>query len=353
MNIVVLFLLLILLIYFVWDTISNANRNIDDTFLAVGFSFMLNCFFDLFDLFRMIIDFFLGKIEDTAIYFDKEVNWIFVIIGIVFILIGLYLKTKKDTQLFNIFTFSDKKPNIKDLLNLKENKIDAISFYNSIDKNSNCDEIQILKDDLVRRVETYKTENLNYKNSYTGIASIPIVLFCGTLLKEIKFNSYYEYNKISGKYEKLKNNSNFSNFEVIDFNKIKADGKNEIVLAFGITTKIKAEDLKQFKNVPKVIVNINRSETNCDNYIKSKKQINLYKKAIYDAIRTICSNNPKISRVHFIISSQSCLIIELGKLFEDRNLPEIISYQFKKTDGKKYSWGLIINGKNEGKVLGD
>ena len=207
--------------------------------------------------------------------------------------------------------------------------------------------------EIEEQVNAFKNETIERKRGYTGIAPIPFIMYAGTLLERGEINYYYEFDKIdTNDYYKLehKKNKKYSKLnlktklEDIDVN------KNNIVIAISITRNITDVQLKQFEdecNIIKLEV-----DNPCDNTIRYKEQLNEYVNNIFDLIEKILQKLNNIKSINVICSSQSCLALEIGKRSIDTTrIPEIISYQFENQSDIKYPWGIVINGKNKGKLI--
>ena len=126
--------------------------------------------------------------------------------------------------------------------------------------------------------------------------------------------------------------------------------KSNFVIAISITRNITDTQLKQFEekfNIIKLEV-----DEPYDNKIRYKEQLNEYVNSIFDLIEKTSQMFNNIKSINVICSSQSCLALEMGKRSVDTTrIPEIISYQFENQSDIKYPWGIVINGKNKGKLI--
>lgn len=335
MEWILLIILLVVFIIIIIDYFMNQNRNIHDSFLGIGILFLTSSFIDMFDIVKVFIDISTSALKDSSIYFDKEVNYIFIIIGVILITIGLVLKYRKTEKLLNIYSYSEKNPIIKGFSNVEEIPIDAIGLYESVPKNKCC--YKLLLDDFVRRIEKYSTSNIYNKTSYTGIVSIPFAMLAGTCLKNVKFDNFYEYYKDNYFHKKLNSKNTFPQLQT----KGNITNQKELLIAVGITNIIKEEDIKQFNTNDIILKNIKADSRYEDNRIFSKKQLKKYTNEIYSLIK----NNANYEKINIVMASQSCLAMELGKLIDDKNDTEIICFQY---ECGKYTWGITISGKNKG-----
>lgn len=243
----------------------------------------------------------------------------------------------------------------KDIRNdFREREINFVNiykkiFYNRLDNESS----ECILEQIEEQVNEFKSETIEGKRGYTGIAPIPFIMYAGTFLEREEIDDYYEFDKINTKnYYKLeyKKNKKYpklklkTKLEDLDMN------KSNFVIAISITRNITDKQLKQFEekfNIIKLGV-----DEPYDNKIRYKEQLNEYVNSIFDLIEKTSQMFNNIKSINVICSSQSCLALEIGKRSVDTTrIPEIISYQFENQSDIKYPWGIVINGKNKGKLI--
>lgn len=321
--------------------ISLASGNWQDTILKIVAIINnrndINELVEDFNLFYFFFGAFLIIVAIILYFYSKRKIYVLNINGYMRQRIEPYLKKKKDI----INDFREREINFVNIYN----KI----FCNRLDKES-C---ECILAEIEEQVNAFKNETIERKRGYTGIAPIPFIMYAGTLLERGEINYYYEFDKIdTNDYYKLehKKNKKYSKLnlktklEDIDVN------KNNIVIAISITRNITDVQLKQFEdecNIIKLEV-----DNPCDNTIRYKEQLNEYVNNIFDLIEKILQKLNNIKSINVICSSQSCLALEIGKRSVDTTrIPEIISYQFENQSDIKYPWGIVINGKNKGKLI--
>ena len=243
----------------------------------------------------------------------------------------------------------------KDIRNdFRERKINFVNIYkkifcNRLDKES-C---ECILEQIEDQVNAFKNETIEGKRGYTGIAPIPFIMYAGTFLEREEIDDYYEFDKIDTKnYYKLEHKKNKkypklnlrTKLEDLDMN------KDNLVIVISITRNITDIQLRQFEekcNIIKLEV-----DKPYDNTIRYKEQLNEYINSIFDTIEEISQKLNDIKTINMVCSSQSCLALEIGKRSVDSTrIPEMISYQFENQSNIKYPWGIVINGKNKGKLI--
>lgn len=339
---------------------GKKNESFVGTVFTAGASFISIASGDWQDTLVKIVAIINNRNDINELVEDFNLYYFFfgVFLTIVAIILNCYSKRKVCVLNINgymrqrIETYFKKK---KDVINdFREREINFVNIYkkifcNKFDKES-C---ECILEQIEEQVNAFKNETIEGKRGYTGIAPIPFIMYAGTFLEREEIDEYYEFDKIDKKdYYKLEHKKNKkypklnlkTKLEEIDVN------KSNLVIAVSITRNITDTQLKQFDeecNIIKLEV-----DKPYDNTIRYKEQLNEYVNSIFDIIEKISQKLNNIKTVNIVCSSQSCLALELGKRSVDSTrIPEIISYQFENQSDIKYPWGIVINGKNKGKLI--
>ena len=294
--------------------------------------------------------------------FTGEFNIYYFFFGAILMIIAIIFKfnSKRKVCVLNINGYMKQRiepylKNRKDIINdFRERDLNFVNIYKKIFCNRLDEEsYECILEQIEEQVNAFKNETIELKRGYTGIAPIPFIMYAGTFFDREKIDEYYEFDKIDAKdYYKLDNSKTKkypklklkNKLEELDVN------KGNLVLAISITKKISDSQLKQFDNE----CNIVKFEVDkpYDNTIKYKKQLNEYVNTIFDTIEEISQKLDHIKTINIVCSSQSCLALEIGRRSVDSTrIPQIVSYQFENQSDIKYPWGVVINGKNKGKLI--
>ena len=287
-------------------------------------------------------------------------NIVTFIVGVIFVVISLimYLTQKNKLCILNIngykkYSVENYMDSKKIMSSYKEREINFIDIYNKIfKKNKDNDSCECILNQIEENVKAFRNETNGLKRGYTGIAPIPFIVYAGTFLDRLQIDKYLEYNKNLSNYYELDSKNK------IDYPKLKLesnvndldDSIKEVTLVISLTQKIQNNDIKQFANKSNIVrLGIKKNK---DNVIISTIQLNDYVNTIFDTIITITNKLENITRINLILSSQSCLALEIGKrCVDDTRLPQIVSYQYENQSNVKYPWGIIINGNMKKKLV--
>ena len=363
-----LFLGLLLIIFSILIALvirSFINKKKEEGFsnllLVTGFSMITTSFGTVLDKLIILSAIFKSdndKVSNIVLRSD-QINYVQLAIGVFLILVyfGFKYYNSNKKYIINIkgYDFSKNIENShKDIdlsdFEFKEREIDFKEIFNNESDNIIPD--KVILDIIEQKTSAFKIESKGFKRGYTGIAPIPYIMYAGTCLKRVKFNKYYEYNKLDNqKFYELKDKPGF--FEKEPDLKLKtnldelAKSINEIVISISITSIINQSDLSQFYGTEVVELAIDQPG---DNKIKSVRQLEKYYTKIYKLILKLEKTLSNLNKIHVLYAGQSCLALEIGKIIEENRMPEIINYHYNSQSSHKYPWGLILNGNNKGKL---
>jgi len=305
----------------------------------------------------LIVDSF-GKFSDKLFAFITESklsnNYVQLFTGAILIAIGFWMKRyiKNKISILNLLGVKERRiEEHKDDIGLnpfefKEHEIDLSLFAKKEMRQERFDDVTEL---MKYKIECFRSENKDLVKGYTGTAPIPLTLYAGYCYKGGPTTEFYEYNRFEGKYKKLKKakrwygkNRKFPPLKLIQtLDELDLQGHDEVVLGVSLTTPITAEQVKQFKT-PFIHLSVDEPRQNVIEYLE---QLNEYIKIIFDIIMKI-GQHSSIKRIHLVISSQSCLVFELGKqLTTETYMKEIINYHFVNNANPNYVWGIAFNNK--------
>ena len=286
-------------------------------------------------------------------------NWPYFISGLFFICFGVYLivHVKKRTYILNINAYTSRNIELfaKNLkmgrFSFKEKEIDIINIYQLFKERYEERLLECIKKEIEKKTRSFLDETREIRRGYTGIAPIPLVMYAGSFIEREKIDDFYEFNKSKQDYYLLSKSRKikYPDLKVLTPIDNLDRTKDEIVVTVSITQKIEDSSLQQFQGMEYVHIAIDNV---ADNAIVSKKQLFVYARTIIDTIEGIAKIMPNLKTIKLLCSSQSCLPLLIGTYSIDTTrLPVLISYQYEYQSAKKYPWGLIINGRDKGKLI--
>lgn len=345
-------ILFVLITEFVLEILNVKSENtLSGGFVSAGTGLVLSSFPSTLDNLMNLFGKSLGEQWAT-----EAVSIWSLLTGIMFIALGIfftfYIKDRvfvlNMVGLFAQFEISEKQ-NIRDLklndFKVKELVIDVVDVFNIGFKNN------IISDEsnemIVNKVKNeclkFKNRSKDFKSCFTGMAPIPYTMLAGTYLADSRVERYFEYERSKNSYYELKERDKKVNYEslLVDYPQTPKFDSQDVLVAISITRKINKSQMKDFGNMD--VVEIYLPHPN-DNIIRTKKQLNEYKKRIIDSLEDIGVKYSSLNKIHLVSSIPSCMSVEIGKAIALNNnrLKQVIAYHYVAQGNKSYPFGIIL-----------
>jgi hypothetical protein len=344
----------------IFNLIGTKNVNIGASMINAGIGMLPSSF----EVFVSNITPLVQSTNNITKESTNNFNPIHFAISLVLIVLGgiFYYKNINDRfYLLNFINFSrksiDEKETLKDLnltgYKLRENKLDVVRVFGDGTKLDEKD-CKYVIEEIEEKIIEFCSQGKEFKNGFTGMFSIPFTMIAGTFLTGQGFNEYFEYNRKTGKYYALKEKKRIierNKLQKLELKKdIKDKSSNEAIVIVSITQEVQKEDIKQFN--PNNVLHFYSNEIN-DNIITTKKALHEYSENVISGIKDLKEELQNLEIIHFVGAFPSCFSIELGKKIKllDNRFPKIISYHYKYQSNPKYIFGIVVNGKDFGKLV--
>lgn len=277
------------------------------------------------------------------------------IFGILFVGLGIYFFRYNKHRIYilnlNGYFSNRVEDSFRDLklgrFEFKEREVDFSDTNKAEMTAARSDEIVSF---LARNVTSFCKQSYGFQIGYTGTAHIPFVAVAGTHLKRMIIDQYYEFDKkITGRFKRLeKRKRGFPELKVFEDEGSFESCPKSAVIAVSTTTPITDSQLSQFNDSGVFRLYIENPK---DNSIVNQNQLLSYRNIVIRTIEELSQKHPSVERVHLVCSTQSCLVLEIGKTIEDYRNIQVVVYHFDSQANPKYPWGLVINGSDKGMFI--
>lgn len=327
------------LILLIWKTKKQQKETgFAYTFITAGLAMVTEAFGTFSD------KFFAAITGDTV-----SNNVLQIIVGFALIAIGFWMNSYIRNKLSILNLLGVKERRIEEhredvglnQFEFKEREID-LGHYATMEMNA--DRYKEATDLIKLKVESFYSENKEVKKGYTGTAPIPLTLYAGYCYKGGPTTEFFEYDRSSHKYNKLKKGDNpetaYEKLKLLHpLDSYNLEEETEVVLGISVTMKIREEQVEQFK-APFIHLSIDNPKQNA---IEFEEQLKEYVEKT-SSILIDLGNVYNIKKIHLVISSQSCFVFEIGKqLITETYMPEVINYHFVNNGTPPYQWGISFN----------
>lgn len=200
---------------------------------------------------------------------------------------------------------------------------------------------------IERFIFNIKDANYDVNLYYGGLIAVPFSFYSGMELDDRASITVFDYHRIEQKWKEITRTIG----DDIKISSSDNGHKNhQSIIAIGVSYKINTDEIKEcFGDVPISIISV--SEVNINNHWDIAFQNKLQEEFLTLSQHLSASGTKTI---HLILAAQNSVSFNLGRVYDNRNLPELIVYQYEKgNQTNKYPWGVKMktSGIAEAKII--
>ena len=166
---------------------------------------------------------------------------------------------------------------------------------------------------------------------------MPFSFLTGYLLDDESEIEIYDWDRDIANWRQIQEGPTGKSFisEFID----PIEAVEEVVVAVSVSYPVDSSAInREFSGIPKIYLtlpNLNR------NNHWAKDQVAHISGVFFETIKSLLKHQVKV--VHLILACQNSVAFRLGQIYDKRNLPELIVYQYERSETNKYPWGVFIH----------
>ena len=193
-----------------------------------------------------------------------------------------------------------------------------------------------LPTDLRRRENGYDRSDLTLV--YGGLAPVPLTFLTGALLDDEGAILILDWDRHAGTWRALDGEDDGKRFDITDVNEKVPHGSDEAAMVVSVSYEVVLDDVNsRLGDVPIVELRLEDGSPNC--HWSEHKQRALGQQFLNTAIAL---SNRGVNRIHLFLAAQNSVVFRFGKLYDKRNLPELVVYQFQRNASQKFPWGITM-----------
>lgn len=253
---------------------------------------------------------------------------------------GNLLKNKEHLGLYQSYLSNNLEQGFKSLINKKAKGSAHITKINITDLVNNY--ILTSPSEALRKVEggiQKFISNVNDSNNepilyYGGLMAVPFSFYTGMELDDRYPINVLDYDRTEQKWKEIDRVllSDYPNI-LIENN---GNYQGESVIVASISYLINEQEVEQqFSGIP--ISRIQVGNIDKDNHWDIEFQKELQNEFL-DLVKKLGASG--CHTIHLILAAQNSVSFNLGRCYDNRNLPSVIVYQYEKGNEIKYPWGL-------------
>lgn len=195
--------------------------------------------------------------------------------------------------------------------------------------------VAALPDDLRRREAGLDRSDITCV--YGGLAPVPLTFLTGILADDEGQFVIMDWDRHAGRWRSLSEPDDFKRFVVSGIEAIPAEPV-EVALSVSVSYGIDLKDVRsRVGDMPTVEAALEGGNT--DAHWSGDKMAALGRQFL-EILGEL--NRHGVKRVHLFLAAQNSVVFRFGRLYDKRNLPEIVVYQFDRGKTPAYQWGLLM-----------
>lgn len=190
--------------------------------------------------------------------------------------------------------------------------------------------------DLRRRENSRDRQDLTVV--YGGLAPVPFTFLIGVLIDDETSIVILDWDRHQEAWRELGGADDGKRFQAHGMNGVRENGKAEMALAVSVSYEIRMTDIAaRIGEMPLVQLKLEEGSVDC--HWSEKKQRALGKQ-FFDTVLQL--KNRGIKRVHLFLAAQNSVVFRFGRLYDKRNFPEVVVYQYQSGSITPYPWGVLM-----------
>ena len=196
-------------------------------------------------------------------------------------------------------------------------------------------ELISLPTDLKRRENGFDRRDLTYV--YGGLAPVPFTFLTGVLLDDECAVVIFDWDRHVGVWRELDGPDDGKRFKCTGFDDIPVDTR-QVALAVSVSYSIMRCDVRaKVGEIPFVTLDLEGGSPDC--HWSEEKQCVLGSQFLNTVVGL---GNRGVECIHLFLAAQNSVAFRFGRLYDKRNLPRVVVYQYQRSAKPPYPWGILM-----------
>jgi len=192
-----------------------------------------------------------------------------------------------------------------------------------------------LPTDLARR--QYGLDRRDITIVYGGLMPVPLTFLTGVLVDDEQRIHVFDWDRHAERWRALDAPDDGKRFAATGIGDLPSNA-TEVVVVVSVSYRVDLDGARRFlPGLP--IVHLELVDGNPDYHWSIDKQCALAKQFLETAIAL---GNCGVKRIHLFLAAQNSMVFRFGRLYDKRNLPDVIVYQYERGQEPPYTWGILM-----------
>ena len=172
---------------------------------------------------------------------------------------------------------------------------------------------------------------------FGGLAPVPTIFLAGILIDDESSVHVFDWDRHSERWRELDGLDDGKRFESSGISEVPLDSR-EVALSVSVSYRIHTSDVrKKIGNLPLVELILDGGSSDC--HWSEQKQRSLGSQFLETLFQI---ENKGVQKIHLFLAAPSSVSFRFGRLYDKRNLPEVVLYQYQRTASPPHTWGILM-----------
>lgn len=167
---------------------------------------------------------------------------------------------------------------------------------------------------------------------YGGLTPVPFTFLTGVMFDDEGRIIVMDWDRTREAWRGLEGVDDGQRFQLEGIDDI--GDTTEVVLAVSASYQIRSENIATTFTFP--VVRLSMPDLNSSHW--SQKKQNALAEQFLQAAKALEAKG--VNTIHLLLAAQNSVVFNLGRRYDKRNLPSLVTYQFEANSTKKFPWGV-------------
>lgn len=195
--------------------------------------------------------------------------------------------------------------------------------------------LSFLPDNIKQRENGFDRDDITIV--YGGITPVPFTFLTGLLIDDEGRVIILDWDRHNESWRELNGEDDGKRFKISGVNEVD-NSVEEVILAISVSYRIDLDGVQnKIGAVP--VVHMELEEGTPDSHWSEEKQRALGQEFLNTVIAL---GNKGIKKINIFFAAPNSLVFRFGRVYDKRNLPEPIVYQYQREETPPYPWGILM-----------
>jgi hypothetical protein len=189
---------------------------------------------------------------------------------------------------------------------------------------------------MILQTHTSNIASSDIKIVHGGMLPVPFTFLSGILLDDESKIIAYDWDRSIESWREIEGDDDLDRFEIIEPSS--PDCSSEIVLAISVSYQTDIDNIKlSFPGMD--LFEMRLSHISSNNHWSLEKQSAIANQ-FFGFVKDLQAKGVK--KINLVVAAQNSVVFKFGRIYDKRNLPEAVIWQYERTESPVFNWGVKL-----------